>query len=74
MPLPILTARHVICGNQRMLLNLFPSSLHASVPTRLCCSAALLVRPCIDLFKQATPEVTTLIFTFLAFVFATAFT
>ncbi|KAI7842347.1 hypothetical protein COHA_003987 [Chlorella ohadii] len=37
-------------------------------------SAALLVRPCIDLFKQATPEVTTLIFTFLAFVFATAFT
>lgn len=43
-------------------------------PTHPPCSAALLVRPCIDLFKEAAPEVTTLIFTFLAFVFATAFT
>lgn len=44
------------------------------LPLSCGCSAALLVRPCIDLFKEMSPDVTALIFTFLAFVFATAFT
>ena len=51
-----------------------PTPTAQPCPTRPPCSAALLVRPCIDLFKEVAPEVTTLIFTFLAFVFATAFT
>lgn len=39
------------------------------------CSAALLVRPCIDIFSgPGEPEVGQLILTFMALVFSAAFT
>lgn len=37
------------------------------------CSAALLVKPCIDAFSSSGPEVGALIFTFVTFVFSVAF-
>jgi palmitoyltransferase len=49
-------------------VTLLPAYLHLPA-----CSAALLVKPCIDAFSSSGPKVGALIFTFVTFVFSVAF-